>query len=58
MLLAIINTTRRNNDEPEVDELPKDCAIKDVYREFAASPDAAEAEAYAHLGLDFRGNLR
>ena len=58
MLLAIINTTRRNNDEPELDEVPKDYAIKDVYREFAASPNDTEVEVYAHLGLDHNGRLR
>lgn len=55
MLLAIINTTRRNNDEAELEELPDKYRIKDVYREFAQSPNETEQEVYRYLGLTHRG---
>lgn len=55
MLLAIINTTRRNNDEAEMEELPDKYRIKDVYREFAQSPNETEREVYKYLGLTNRG---
>lgn len=51
MTLAIINATRRNNDEPEMGELPPHLRFKDNYSEFAEKPSEMEKEAYKHLGL-------
>lgn len=54
-LLAIINTTRLNNDEIELDELPADMRFKDSHRkEFAEIPTTMEDEAYEYLGITRR----
>lgn len=52
-LLAVINCTRRNNDTPELDELPKNYKFdKDFNCEFADDPNDMEREAYRYLGLN------
>lgn len=52
MLLAIINTTRRNSDLPELDEVPEYGRFTENNIEFAESPSAAELAAYKYLEID------
>lgn len=52
MLLAIQNTQRINDDEPELDELPVHQRFTpELTRQFAAKPNEAQKEAYEYLGL-------
>lgn len=52
MLLAIINTTRKNSDLPELDEIPEYGRFTENNIEFAQSPSAAELSAFQYLGID------
>ena len=49
---CIINSTRRNNDEPELTELPKSMRIPAKNDEFEAAPSKDEQEVYKYLGLE------
>lgn len=52
MLMAIINTTRNNNDMPELKELPKNARFSDdLASSFETDPDDREKETYEYLGL-------
>lgn len=50
-LLAIINTTRENNDLPQIPVLPQSARLEDYESEFAVEPNDLEMEAYDYLGL-------
>ena len=51
-LLAIINCTRRNNDMPEIDELPQSMKFNPKYNaEFADEPNDEEGKVYEYLRL-------
>lgn len=51
-LMAIINTTRANNDLPELLERPKEVrALENYQSEFAIIPNEMEDEAYKYLGM-------
>lgn len=51
-ITAIINTTRANNDLPELPEIPKEVrALENYESEFAVIPNEMEEEAYRYLGL-------
>lgn len=52
MLLAIINCTRQNNDEPELDELPERYKFSPECCEFAETSNGMELEAFNYLGID------
>lgn len=53
ILMSIINTTRRNNDMPEMTELPDELRIPEEFaHEFAEVPSQREIEAYEYLGLN------
>lgn len=55
-LMAIINTTRANNDLPELPEMPAEVRELENYEsEFAVIPNEMEEEAYRYLGIT-RGN--
>lgn len=57
-LMAIINTTRANNDLPELLEYPEDVRKLEEYaNEFADEPNEMEDEAYAYLHL-MRGAVK
>ena len=50
--MAIINTTRANNDMPELPEMPKDVkALENYQSEFEVIPNEMEDEAYKYLGM-------
>ena len=52
MLLAITNTMRTNNDEPELDELPVHMRFSpELTRQFAPVPNETQEEVYEYLGL-------
>ena len=52
MLLAITNTMRTNNDEPELEELPVHMRFSpELTRQFAAIPNETQEEVYDYLGL-------
>ena len=52
MLLAIINTTRQNNDMPMMANLPEGAEFPDsMASEFADKPNESEKEAYEYLNL-------
>ena len=52
MLLSIINTTRRNNDLPELDDLPEYARMpEELAGEFESEPSAEEKEVFAYLGI-------
>ena len=52
MILAIINTTRKNNDMPEFTELPQELKFPEsMESEFAEEPNDAEEEAYNYLNI-------
>lgn len=52
MLLAIINTTRQNNDMPIMPELPEEAKFPEsMESEFAEKPNEAEKEAYEYLNI-------
>lgn len=52
MLLAIINTTRENNDMPLLGELPEEAKFPvSMVSEFEEKPSEAENEAYEYLNL-------
>lgn len=50
-LLAIINTMRANNDQPEISALPEDAKLKNCDDEFAKEPNEKEQEAYEYLNI-------
>lgn len=51
-MMAIINTTRANNDLPEISEVPQMVSDLRFYEtEFAAEPNDLEEEAYDYLGI-------
>ena len=51
-MMAIINTTRANNDLPELLERPEEVrGLKFYETEFASEPNDLEEEAYEYLGL-------
>lgn len=51
MLLAIQNTQRINNDEPELDELPVAMRFHpELTRQFSTNPNDTEKEVYDYLG--------
>ena len=50
-LLAIINTMRANNDQPEIPVLPESAKLKDCDNEFAKEPNEKEQAAYEYLNL-------
>lgn len=50
-LLAIINTMRANNDQPEIPVLPESAKLKDCDNEFAKEPNEKEQAAYVYLNL-------
>lgn len=52
MLLAIINCTRRNNDTPELTELPAQYGFSTDCCEFADEPNETELGAYEYLNLN------
>lgn len=53
MLMAIINTTRRNNDMPEMTEMPDELKIPQEFaHEFAEEKSQREIEAFEYLGLN------
>ena len=55
MLLSIINSTRKNNDEAEFTELPDAFTIPvELADEFAPFPSEMEKQAYEYLGLSRR----
>lgn len=57
-LMAIINTTRANNDLPELLEMPKEVRdLENFESEFAPEPNEMEDEAYRYLGMT-RGNRK
>lgn len=51
MLLSIINTMRKNNDEAELQELPKGAGLFAQRSEFAGIPNEMETDTYRYLGL-------
>ena len=52
-MMAIINTTRANNDMPELPEMPKEVkALENYQSEFAVIPNEMEDEAYKYLGIE------
>lgn len=52
MMLAIINTTRENNDMPLFSELPEGTEFpKSMESEFAEEPNEAEKEVYEYLNI-------
>lgn len=54
-MMAIINTTRANNDLPELPDIPKDVrALENYQSEFAIIPNEMEDEAYKYLGIERR----
>lgn len=55
-LLAIMNTTRANEDLPPFSELPEEAKIpQSMAHEFADKPNQAEKEAYEYLKLQRHG---
>ena len=51
-IMAIINTTRANNDLPELPEMPAEVKALESYEsEFAVIPNEMEEDAYQYLGL-------
>lgn len=54
MMLSIINCTRRNNDTPEMTELPKRYGFSADCCEFAEDPNEMERDAYQYLGIERR----
>lgn len=50
-LMAIINTTRMNDDQPELTERPAAVSMKGYESEFAVIPSEMEEDAYEYLGL-------
>ena len=59
MLLAIINTTRENNDMPLLGELPEEAKFPaSMVSEFEEKPSEAENEAYEYLNLKRKKNPR
>lgn len=53
MLLAIQNTMRTNNDEPELDTLPENQRFSpEIARQFSTKPNATQEEVYEYLGLE------
>lgn len=53
MLLSIINSTRKNNDESEWDALPMDMMFDALHaQEFAPVPSEMEKQAYEYLGIE------
>ena len=56
MLLGIINCMRKNNDEPEIEELPDEMRFNPKYAaEFEENQSKMEQAAYHYLGMTFRG---
>lgn len=52
MLLAIINTTRTNNDMPTLPELPEEAKLPEsMMSEFEDAPSEAEKEVYEYLSI-------
>lgn len=52
MLLAITNTMRINNDEPELETLPPQMRFTpELTRQFSAQPNETQEEVYEYLGL-------
>jgi hypothetical protein len=51
MLFAIINTMKKNNGEPEMDELPLSAQVEDVFGQLLATPTAKEKQAMAETGI-------
>lgn len=53
MMLAIINTTRENNDMPTFAELPEEARFPEsMESEFEVEPTEAENEAYEYLNIN------
>lgn len=50
-LLAIINCTRGNNDQPLLTEVPEEAYLDDCAREFDATAARREESAYGYLNL-------
>ena len=51
VLLSIINTMRKNNDQAELQELPKGTSLFAQRSEFEGIPNELEQDAYRYLGL-------
>ncbi len=52
MLKAIINCTRTNNDEPEIERIPEEFGFANNCCEFAETSNGIELEAFNYLGIE------
>lgn len=50
-VMAILNTMQKNDDLPELQDLPSDFDFGDYEAEFEKEPNETEIEAYNYLGL-------
>lgn len=51
MMMAIVNTMRKNNGLAEVERLPLAAQVKDVFGELLTAPSALEKHAMAKMGM-------
>lgn len=50
-LLSILNTMAKNDDRPEISDLPEDMGLAAFESEFAEEPNDQEIETYRYMGL-------
>lgn len=51
MMMAIVNTMRKNNGFAEVERLPLAAQVKDVFGELLTAPSSIEKQAMAKMGM-------